>query len=150
MVIMVAGLLPALGLHDWSLRAPPSFAAAELFTISLGLVVLLSTAFQMLLNVIVVHSMTDRGANLLLAPFVVLFTGSEVPLPFYPDGLHTFLFVQPLAGVIDIPFRIYSGHLAGAQALTGIALQAFWIVVLIAVGRRYLAHAMHKQEVQGG
>jgi ABC-2 type transport system permease protein len=52
--------------------------------------------------------------------------------------------------LVDIPFRIYSGNLAGALAGQGIALQLFWTVVLVAVGRVSMERAMRRLEVQGG
>jgi ABC-2 type transport system permease protein len=150
MVLFAGLLLPAAGLGAWGLKPPPTVEAASAFALSLALVVLLSAAFQMLINVVVVATLTDKGANLLIAPFVILFSGGEIPLPLMPDWLHLFLFVQPLAGIVDIPFRIYAGHLAGDQALAGLALQAFWIAVLVALGRAALVRALRKLEVQGG
>lgn len=144
------GALPLLGLGDWALMAPPSLEATILFCVSLALVVLLAPAIQMLLHVVIVRSLTDRGANLLMTPLVIFLSGSEVPLPLLPDWMQTFLFVQPLAGICDIPFRIYSGNLSGEMALLGIALQIFWIGALVAVGRVSLNHAMRRLEVQGG
>lgn len=150
MTLFAAGLLPAIGLGDWRLRPPPDLASGTLFAASFLLVILLASAVQMLLNVMVVRAMTDRGVNLLATPLVIFLSGSEVPLPLLPDWMQTFLFVQPLAGILDIPFRIYSGNLPGAGALLGIGLQLFWIVVLVVLGRAALGQVMHRLEVQGG
>lgn len=150
MVIFAAGLLPALGLGAWALTPPAHIEAAVLFVASFLLAVLLASAIQMMLNIVVVATMTDRGANLLATPLVIFFSGSEIPLPLFPEWAQAFLFVQPLAGILDIPFRIYSGNLAGSQAFLGIALQAFWIAALTALGRMLLARVMHRLEVQGG
>jgi ABC-2 type transport system permease protein len=99
---------------------------------------------------LVVRTMTDRGASLLMTPFVIFLSGSEVPLPLLPDWMQTFLFVQPLAGICDIPFRVYSGNLSGSVAVLGLGLQCFWIAALLAIGRMALERAMRRLEVQGG
>jgi ABC-2 type transport system permease protein len=83
-------------------------------------------------------------------PVAIVLSGNLIPLALFPDWLQTFLFVQPLAGVLDIPFRIYSGNLAGAHAWAGVGLQVFWTIVLTALGRAWLERVMRRLEVQGG
>jgi ABC-2 type transport system permease protein len=80
----------------------------------------------------------------------VVFSGSLVPLEFFPDTVRPFLQAQPLAGLVDIPFRIYFADLRGAPALQGMALQAGWALALIGVGRFAMARMMHRLEMQGG
>ena len=56
----------------------------------------------------------------------------------------------PFAGLIDTPFRIYSGHLAGAEALRALLVQAAWVVALVAAGHRLMALGIRKVVIQGG
>ena len=58
--------------------------------------------------------------------------------------------MQPLAGLVDIPFRIYFADLRGAAALQGLALQAVWTLALIGLGRFAMARMMRRLEMQGG
>jgi len=150
MVAFAGVALPLAGLGPWGLSPPAGLGAGLAFLVSLVLVVALAATVVMLINVLIVTTMTARGANTMVAPFVILLSGSEIPLPLLPDVLHAFLFVQPLAGVMDIPFRIYVGDLTGPMAAAGVGLQVFWTVVLALVGRRLLARAMQRLEVQGG
>ena len=83
-------------------------------------------------------------------PLVIVFSGSLLPLDFFPDALRPFLHVQPFAGLVDIPFRIYFADLRGGAALQGLALQAGWTLVLIALGRLAMEHTMRRLEMQGG
>src|SRR5262249_20764041 len=110
----------------------------------------LSAAFVMLINVCIAVTLTDRGANTLVTPLAILFTGNLLPLALFPDWARTFLLLQPFAGVLDIPFRIYFGQLAGAGAATGRALQAGWSAVLIALGWLWMRRVMRRLQVQGG
>jgi ABC-2 type transport system permease protein len=73
-----------------------------------------------------------------------------LPLNFFPDALRSFLHVQPLAGLVDIPFRIYFADLRGSAALQGLALQAGWTLVLVGVGRLAMERMMRRLEMQGG
>ena len=58
--------------------------------------------------------------------------------------------MQPFAGMLDIPLRLYVGQLTGAWAWAGLGLQVFWTLVLILVGRAALTRVMTRLDVQGG
>ena len=143
-------VFPLVGLRAWAWAPPAGLEAALLFSVSMVLVVLLSSSIVMLINICVAATLTDRGLNTLMAPIAILLTGNLVPLPFFPDWARTALFIQPLAGVVDIPFRIYFGQLNGTMALAGIGLQVFWTLVLVGLGRLWLGRVMDRLQVQGG
>jgi ABC-2 type transport system permease protein len=50
----------------------------------------------------------------------------------------------------NMPLRIYSGNIAGIDALRGIVFQIFWLVLLIAAGKLLMRRALKKVIVQGG
>ncbi len=150
MFALTGVIFPLVGLGAWAWSPPAGFEAALLFSVSMVLVVLLSSSIVMLINVCVAATLTDRGVNNFVAPLAILLTGNLIPLPFFPDWARTALFVQPFAGVVDIPFRIYFGQLAGPMAWAGIGLQVFWTVVLVGLGRLWLGRVMDRLQVQGG
>ena len=151
LMALVAGLgMRVLGFRELSWAPPPNVTQAVLFAVSLVLMISLSSAFMMLLNIAVVVTLNDRWVAQTLNPLLVVFSGSLVPLALYPDWAQRALFFQPFAGVVDIPFRIYSGNLSGAMAAEGLALQALWTAVLVIAGRLWMGRAMRRLEVQGG
>jgi ABC-2 type transport system permease protein len=113
-------------------------------------VAMLSASIVLLVNVVTVASMTDRGANLLIAPFSNLLSGGIVPLAFFPGWIRPALRFQPFAGLFDTPFRIYFGDLSGWGALSGFALQLGWTLVLVLLGRWALGRVLGRLQVQGG
>lgn len=143
-------LLPLLGLETWSWRPPPSLAQGALFTVSLGCTVLLSSSIAMLLNLAAVTLLDERGANALVSSVIIVLSGNLLPLPLFPEWAQGFLFVQPFAGVLDIPVRIYSGDLSGAAAATGIALQVGWTTAFVLIGRAWMSRCMARLQMQGG
>lgn len=151
LMLAVAGVaLPLLGLEEWSWRPPADALAFGLFTLSMMLVVLVSAAFVMLLNIAAVTTMDERGINTLVAALIIAFSGNLLPLALYPDWMQTFLFIQPFASFLDIPFRIYFGGLTGWSAAAGLALQVFWTVAMVVVGRAWMVRVMAKLQMQGG
>jgi ABC-2 type transport system permease protein len=81
---------------------------------------------------------------------IIVFSGSLVPLPLFPDWSQPLLRNQPFAGLMDTPFRIYSAHLAGGDALLALARQAVWIAALVIIGRAIMARVMTRLQTQGG
>jgi len=73
-----------------------------------------------------------------------------VPLPLFPDWLQWFLEVQPFRGVADVPFRIYCGDIAPPAAVLDILQQVAWTLIIVAIGRWWLARSVHRVVVQGG
>jgi len=150
LLIVTCVLFEFAGLGDWSLQPPPSLQALALFVVSMVAVVFLSSAITTLLNISVVWTISDQGINMVTNSLVIILSGMVIPLPLFPDWLHPVLFVQPLAGLVDIPYRIYFGNLSGAKALGSIGLQVFWTAALIVLGNLLMARTMRRIQIQGG
>lgn len=142
--------LPLLGLSEWGWQPPSDLTAMLGFTASILLALLLSTAMMMLINIVTLATLTDRGAMAMMVPLVITLSGNLLPLALFPDWLQSALLMQPFAGVLDIPVRIYTGNLVATGVLIGLGLQLFWIVAVIALGRFAMSRALRRLEVQGG
>jgi ABC-2 type transport system permease protein len=150
MVVFAMLLLPLLGWSEWALKPPPTWAAGLLFLGSIGMAVLLASAVTMLMHVMLVWTLSGEGINRIMLSVVTIFTGMVIPLPLFPDWLQPFLQWQPLRGVVDVPYRIYSGDILPLPAMGEILLQAGWVVLLIWGGRWLLAVSIRRLVVQGG
>jgi ABC-2 type transport system permease protein len=150
LLFVTAVLFEFIGLGDWSLRPPPSIEALALFVLSMVAVVFLSSAITTLLNISVVWTISGQGINVITNSLVLILSGMVIPLPLFPDWAHPVLFLQPLAGLVDIPYRIYFANLSGGEALGGIAVQVSWAMVLIVLGNLLMTHTMRRVQVQGG
>lgn len=150
MFITAGVVLPLVGLGAWSWRPPSDPAQGGLFLLSLTLTVALGASMVMLLNVVVAATLTDRGVNNLITPLTIVLSGNLIPLPLFPDWARLALFLQPFAGLVDIPFRIYFGNLAGLAAWEGMGLQAFWTLAIGLAGALWLRRVMRRLQVQGG
>ncbi|MDM0109757.1 ABC transporter permease [Variovorax sp. J22R24] len=150
MLAFAGAVLPLLGLREWAWQPPAGVAAGVGFAASALLALLLSTSLVMLLNIAAASALNERGINALAGPIVIVFSGNLLPLVLLPDAWQTGLLLQPLAGVMDIPARIYFGQLDGARAVAGLGLQCVWIVLLVAFGHAAMGRTMRRLEVQGG
>lgn len=143
-------VMPALGLGRWALQPPPSLASALLFLVSLTITVALAASVMMLMNAALLLTLEGRGLNTIMIGVIILFSGMVAPLPLFPDWLQPVLRYQPLRGLIDVPLRIYSGHIVPRAAATEIGMQLAWTCALVALGRRLLLRASRTLQVQGG
>jgi ABC-2 type transport system permease protein len=150
MVVFAAVVLPAVGLGDIRLAAPASPAAAAAFAASLLGALALGCALSMLVNLAAMWTLTGDALGPLLITAVTTFSGMLIPLPLFPDAVQPLLAWLPFAGLVDVPFRIYTGHLALADVPLALARQLGWTIALVAFGRWLLGRGLRRVVVQGG
>ena len=145
-MLILAALLP----KGWGISAPASIinllAAVPAVVLGLLCVCALSNitmAFTML-------TLDARGMQGLLNLLMMTFSGNLLPLTLFPDRWQKFITLIPYAQLLDAPIRLYTGDYALTEALRVYMVQAFWIVVLIALGA-YMWNVNKKRLiVQGG
>ena len=132
------------------LEPPASVASGAAGLFSLLAAVLLSSAITSLMAISLLWTISGEGVSRLLATFSYLFSGSIVPLPFFPDWAQTALGFLPFRGLMDIPFRLYIGQVPPQRALPLLAHQLAWTAILILTGRWILSRGLRRLVVQGG
>ncbi|AKG20745.1 ABC transporter permease [Calothrix sp. 336/3] len=143
-------IIPWLGLPEWGLHFPPSKMAGIAFLLSFIGAIILSATITMLLTVSMMWTLSGEGINNILPHVIIIFSGMIVPLPFFPDRLQPLLNALPFSGLLDRPFRLFTGNLP-ADALFGVLIhQFFWIVVIIYLGRFLVSRGVRKLVIQGG
>jgi len=143
-------VLPRLGLAEWALGAPPSLLSCGLFGVSIVAAVALSTAITMLSQLSLLWTISAAGMDRIMPAVVTIFSGMVIPLPLFPNWLQPILHWQPFRGVVDVPYRIYSGNIPPTMALLEIVQQGVWVGLLVWLGRVMLARGTRKLVVQGG
>lgn len=143
-------LLPQLGLAEWSLAIPPSLGALVAFCLSFIGAVLLSSALTMLLTVSMMWTLSGEGVNSIVPTLIIFFSGMVVPLPLFPDWLQPLLNFLPFSGLLDQPLRLFTGNLSSTM-LPGVLIhQAFWIAVIVWLGRFLVRRGINRLVIQGG
>jgi ABC-2 type transport system permease protein len=142
--------LPLLGLDRYAMPTPSSAPALGLAVVAITLAALLSTALTLLIQVIMIWTVSPDGVLRIVPALTAFFSGGLVPLPLLPEWMQAFLAVQPLRGVLDTPSRIYSGQLEGVQAWMALGWSALWIAVIVAIGHVGIRRGMRRMAVAGG
>ena len=150
MAIVAGVVLPAVGLEAWRLSPPAGATAALLYLASFVGAVLLSAALTTLIHIGLLWTVGGEGVQVVVITTAVLLGGMVVPLPLFPDAAQPWLIALPFAGILDLPARVYTGALVGADAALVLVHQATWTVALIVVGRVLLRGQLRRITVQGG
>lgn len=145
-VLLIGCLTPT----PYGLMPPPGLAQFILFLLSLVLGILVVVSFCMLVYIATFYLVSPAGIKTICVFFADFLAGSTIPLPFFPDSIRTVVELLPFASMQNMPLRIYSGDIAGHAAIQSIALQLFWLLVLVAVGRWWMNRAAVRATVQGG
>jgi ABC-2 type transport system permease protein len=95
-------------------------------------------------------TLSGEGLGRLLPPAVTLLSGMIIPLPFFPDWARPFLEFLPFRGLVDTPFRLYTGDLPASAGLPLVLHQALWTLALVFLGRLLVRRGLRRAEIQGG
>ena len=145
-VIVLGFLMP----RPYNLSLPESPVSFLLFLITLFLGLFLLVAISMLIYISIFITMSPIGSVGLFGIIGEFFAGMTIPVPLMPSWLQNVCMVLPFRWTSDFPLRIYSGNIGTSEALTGIAVQLFWIIILVLTGAFSMKRITRLSVVQGG
>jgi ABC-2 type transport system permease protein len=142
-ILLISGLF--LGLQP-----PASLAAAALFVVALASAVLLAAAMSVLLTITMLWTISGEGIARLAPAAIFFLSGMIIPVPLFPAWMQPALAILPFRGLIDTPFRIYLGSLAGVDVCWALGHQVLWAVAFVVAGRALLGQGLKRLVMQGG
>lgn len=145
-IIAVAVLIPA----PYGLRLRVSPLVFGLFLLSMVLMLLVVCAFGMVLYGLTFYVTDSSGITVLAMALADILGGAIVPLPFLPDGLRRVAELSPFGAMQNVPLRIFSGDLTGAQIPVAMGIQLFWAAVLVAAGWLLFYRGLRRTVIAGG
>lgn len=138
------------GMLLFGIGAPLDWHYWLAFPVSLALGAALGIAYRMLYNSIAFWLLEARAMGTMCVVVALFFTGSYIPLPFFPRGLLPIIEWLPFNALINVPVEILLGKVTGSALLFGLARQALWVVAVTLLVRAVIALAAKRVIVQGG
>lgn len=132
------------------LRFPPDAAQAAWWVVSLAAAACLSAAITAVLSLTLLWDLAGEGIRWLVFPLVWLLSGLVMPIPFFPDRFQAVLRWLPFRGMMDVPCRIWTGHIPAAAAAGEVAFQLGWVAAFAALGAWLAARGTRRLVLQGG
>ncbi|MDO5327608.1 MAG: ABC-2 family transporter protein [Clostridia bacterium] len=145
-MLVFALLLP----KGWGLAAPASFPALLASVAGLLLGLLCVCALENVTMAFTMRTLDPRGIQAMLNLLMTLLAGNILPLTLFPDSWQRILTLLPHAQILDAPIRLYTGERALSDAAGILALQAVWIVIIVAFGLWLWQKNQKRLIVQGG
>jgi ABC-2 type transport system permease protein len=132
------------------LRFPADPLMAVGFAVSVVGGVILSYNIDYVLGLLAFWLKDSIYVRWFLAAFYELFSGTTVPLWFYPKPLALVSRYLPFRYVTFEPLAMYLGKSTAVEAVQAIAIQAAWIVVFLGLGRLTWMRAKRIITIHGG
>jgi ABC-2 type transport system permease protein len=142
--------IAALALTLLGMQPPDSWAAFAGWVATTAGAILLSGAISSLLAITLFWTISADGVTRIAASIIVVFSGLIIPLPLFPGWAQSILNLLPFRGLMDLPFRVYVGHIPPAQVPLELAFQLAWTGAIVLLGRWLLARGTQRLVVQGG
>ena len=145
-ILVIGFLMP----HPYNLALPHSLTALLLFIVTLTLGLFLLVSMSMMVYISIFKTMSPIGSTSLFNTFGTFFAGTAIPIPLMPLWLQNVTRFMPFRWAADLPIRVYSGHIGTHEAFVGIAMQLFWLIILVSIGALIMKRATRLSTVQGG
>lgn len=145
-VLICAFLMP----KTYRMTLPVSGSSFLLFLLTLFLAFGITVAFCMIVYMLCFFTISPQGWRMVLTGAVEFLSGNLIPLPFFPKKYLFLLELSPFAYMQNVPFRIYSGDLAGNEIYPYIVRQLFWLAALLCLGLAIWKRAEYRIALQGG
>ncbi|MHC5033724.1 MAG: ABC transporter permease [Planctomycetota bacterium] len=142
-MFVIAGLF-------FGLQAPASPACALAWAASMTAALLLSCAITSILAISMLWTVSGEGAARLLSISAYILSGLIVPLPLLPDWAQSVMNALPFRGILDVPARLYMGHIPPGEVVGMMTHQLAWTAALVVFGRWLLSRGVRRMVVQGG
>jgi ABC-2 type transport system permease protein len=120
------------------------------FLVSLLLGASVGIAYRVLYNAVAFWFLEARAIGTLFVVIALFFTGSYVPIPFFPHWLLAITQWLPFNALINVPVEIVLGKIPAALLLFELGRQLFWVITMTLLVRLVIAVAARRVVVQGG
>lgn len=140
----------AAGALLFGLGVPTGAGAWGIFGAMLVLGAASGIAYRYLGNLATFWVLEGRAVVTMFQVVALFFTGSYIPIMFFPGTLRAFAEWSPFFGMESGPVQAFLGALAGPELALTLARQAFWLVALVLLARGITAIAARRVVIQGG
>jgi len=134
----------------WGIELVVGIPNMLLFGLSVLLAITLQFYIEYIAGMCVFWTRDSVYTSQALGGLILIFSGSTVPLWFYPDWLNIVGLFLPFRLMAFEPIRIFMGHADLSGAIEIIAHQALWIVGLYVLERLVWREIQNNVFIQGG
>lgn len=121
-----------------------------LFIISQMCSLILYDTFSYIFGILCFYTTSSFGLNQLMNVVLKFFSGSLIPISFFPGIMKDICYYLPFAGISQNPILILINKASYIESLKYIGLSLIWIILLNLIAKLLFYTASKKVTVQGG
>lgn len=129
---------------------PPASLFFFSFLVSLSLGYIIIFCIDFMVGMVAFWTRETFGFRHVMTSIIAFFSGSLVPLWFFPKFLERITFFLPFRAIYFTPLSIYLGKVPSNQIAWALIQQALWAIGLIIGARLIQVAAIRKVVIQGG
>lgn len=142
-------VLSLIGILILDLHLPVAWDQLGFFLISLVLALFINYFISFIFGTILFFTINSFGIWQLKDAIELIFSGSLIPLAFFPTWLYKIAMLLPFAQSRYLPVLILTGKTTSG-VLTAIATQLVWVVILFIISQLLWKSAVKRMTIQGG
>lgn len=139
-----------IGALIWGFVMPTQLYQWLCFIPSLAMATILYSTMEYIMGLTAFWTKTDFHISWIVGSFMTLFSGSYIPLWFYPKPLKAFADFLPFKYFAFEPINIFLGKASLDEALYIIFIQLLWLLILLFIEGIVWHYAQRVVTVQGG
>ena len=128
----------------------PTITNGIIYMISVFLSFLNEFLFGCCFSIVAFHTTYYFGINMAKNVVARFFSGSIIPLTFFPPMIEHVFQLLPFSSMNYTPTMIYLGKITGFELIQAISLQLVWIVIFCVINKVLWNHAIKKLTILGG
>lgn len=90
------------------------------------------------------------GVNQIMEAVTALFSGTLIPLTFFPEVVQTIFNFFPFKSIIFTPCMIFLGKLDSISLLLSLGQQLIWVVIMMIIGKKMYKALVKNLTILGG
>jgi ABC-2 type transport system permease protein len=140
----------AVGALLFGLGIPGSWNTWLVLPFVLVVGIMMGFAFRFLHNMVAFWLLEARAFVTMATVIALFFTGSYIPIPFFPPLMRTAIEWLPFNGFINLPVQVFLGKLDGMALLVFFARQIAWLILMTTGVHWLMGRAFRHVIAQGG
>lgn len=121
------------------------------YVLSLILALIINFCIDFLVGTICLYTESIWGTNIMKEVVVLLLSGATIPLAFFPETLRKIVEMLPFQAIYNLPLTILTSNNTDPSGyFQAIAIQFFWVVVMIILSALFWKKSIKVITVNGG
>ena len=120
------------------------------FVLSVIIAVSINYSIDFIVGAICMYTESIWGINIMKQVIVLLLSGAQIPLAFFPETLQKIAYCLPFQSIYNAPLMIITGKTDPEETLKTLGFQLVWAVAMMIISKAFWKVSVRQITVNGG